>query len=129
LDEIRPPRRNRSPNPFSELTYEETRLRRLPSTIGRVYSEVLSRPGQQLILGSLFLLFGFYLAGSLSTIFGAAAFWEPVIALVPLFVTETISREYYSRAPSERSVTLKLFNAAKVGFYFGVAIDALKLAG
>ena len=62
-------------------------------------------------------------------IFGAAAFWEPVIALVPLFLTETISREYYSRAPSERSVTLKLFNAAKVGFYFGVAIDALKLAG
>ena len=62
----------RSPNPFSELTYEETRLRRLPSTIGRVYSEVLSRPGQQLVLGSLFLLFGFYLAGSLSTIIGAS---------------------------------------------------------
>ena len=39
---------------------------------------------------------------------GAAAFWEPVIALVPLFLSETISREYYSREPSERSVTLKL---------------------
>ena len=49
------------------------RLRSLPSTLGRVYSEFLSRPGQQLLLGALFLLLGFYLAGSLSTIFGAAA--------------------------------------------------------
>lgn len=152
LDEIRQPR----DGPFSQLTYEDTRLRRLPSTIGRVYNDFLNRPGQALVLGALSLLFGFYLAGSLSTIFGAAAFWEPVIALVPLAVTESISKAYYSREPWERSVTLKLcaaarrhaamyalahtesdglwcrpgrFNAAKVGFYLGVAIDALKLAG
>ena len=72
LDEIGPPPRERK-NPLSQLTYEEMRLRSLPSTLGRVYSEFLSRPGQQLLLGALFLLLGFYLAGSLSTIFGAAA--------------------------------------------------------
>ena len=73
LDEIGPRPRAREPGPLSKLTYEETRLQRLPATVGRVYSEYLSRPGQQLILGALFLLLGFYLAGSLSTIFGAAA--------------------------------------------------------
>lgn len=125
-DEARPARRD---GPLSRLTYEDTRLRRLPSTIARVYTEYLSGPGQQLMLGALFLLFGFYLAGSLSTIFGAAGFWEPVIALLPLFLVVTIDREYYLREPSERSNTLKLFNAAKVGFLFGVALDALKLAG
>ena len=59
------------------FTYEDTRLRRLPSTIGRVYNEFLNRPGQALVLGALSLLFGFYLAGSLSTIFGAAGFSQP----------------------------------------------------
>ena len=52
-----------------------------------------------------------------------------MIALLPLFLVVTIDREYYLREPSERSNTLKLFNAAKVGFLFGVALDALKLAG
>ena len=138
--------------PLGSLTRENTQLSRLPKTISRVYNEYLDRPGQALVFGALFLLLGFYLAGSLSTIFGAAAFWEPTIALVPLFVTERISRAYYMRAAHERSATLKLsarphtsqqprsprvrrhgllcrLNAGKVGFYLGICIDALKLAG
>ena len=75
------------------------------------------------------MLVGFYLAGSLSTIFGAKGFWEPTVALGPLTVTELISRRYYSRPQSERSQTIRLLNAAKVGFYLGIVIDALKLAG
>ena len=109
---------------------------------------------QKLLLGALSLLFGFYLAGSLSTIFGAAAFWEPVDALGVALVTERISREYYKRDREERSTTLELcaapraqarrsgallhltpctssgrLNAVKVGLYFGFVLDALKLAG
>ena len=67
--------------------------------------------------------------GALSTIFGAAGFWEPTIAFVPLTLGELVSRRYYSRPMGERSQTLRLLNALKCGFLFGVVTDALKLAG
>ena len=66
---------------------------------------------------------------SFDTIFGAAGFWEPTIALGPLTVTELITRRYYSRPLEQRSQTIRLLNAMKVGFYLGIVIDALKLAG
>ena len=111
------------------FTRESTQLFRLPATLRGAYDDFLERPGQPLLLGSLSMLVGFYLAGSLSTIFGAKGFWEPTVALGPLTVTELISRRYYSRPLSERSQTIRLLNAAKVGFYLGIVIDALKLAG
>ena len=110
-------------------TRESTQLFRLPRTLAGAYNDFLERPGQPLVLGALMLLFGFYLAGALSTIFGAAGFWEPTIALGPLTVTELISRRYYSRPLEQRSQTIRLLNALKVGFYLGIVIDALKLAG
>lgn len=53
-------------------------------------SHMRGSPGRPFLLGSLSLLIGFYLAGSLSTIFGAKGFWEPVIALGPMLVTERV---------------------------------------
>lgn len=111
------------------FTRESTQLSNLPTTLRSAYDDFLERPGNPLLLSALSLLFGFYLAGSLSTIFGAAGFWEPTIALGPLVVSEAITRRYYSRPAVERSQTLKLLNALKVGFLFGCTLDALKLAG
>lgn len=111
------------------LSRESTQLGRLPTTLRAIYNFYLEAPGQPFLLGSLALLIGFYLAGSLSTIFGAKGFWEPVpgfrvlssipdridlpwppqvIALGPLLVSERVTREYYTRSSSERSQTLKL---------------------
>ena len=125
----RPTPNRRDPNEPRRFTRESTQLFRLPSTLRGAYDDFLERPGQPLLLGSLALLVGFYLAGSLSTIFGAAGFWEPTIALGPLTVTELITRRYYSRPLEQRSQTIRLLNAMKVGFYLGIVIDALKLAG
>ena len=111
------------------FTRESTQLFRLPGTLKGAYDDFLERPGRPLVLGALALLVGFYLAGSLSTIFGAAGFWEPTIAIGPLVVTELITRRYYSRPLEERSQTIRLLNAMKCGFYLGIVIDALKLAG
>ena len=113
----------------SQLSREDLQLFNIPRTFRSAYDDLLERPGQPLLLGSLALLFGFYLAGALSTIFGAAGFWEPTIALGPLICGELITRRYYSRPMSSRSQTIRLLNALKVGFYFGVTLDALKLAG
>ena len=110
-------------------TRESTQLFRLPSTLRGAYDDFLERPGQPLVLGGLALLVGFYLAGSLSTIFGASGFWEPTAALGPTTVCEIITRRYYSNPMRERSQTIRLLNALKVGFYLGIVIDALKLAG
>ena len=125
-DATRPRRPSGQPRRF---TRESTQLFKLPSTLKGAYDDFLERPGQPLLLGSLSLLVGFYLAGALSTIFGAAGFWEPTIALGPLTVTELITRRYYSRPLEQRSQTIRLLNAMKVGFYLGIVIDALKLAG
>ena len=83
---------------------------------------------QLLLLSSLALLVGFWLAGALSTVFGAAAFWEPIIGLGPMLVTEAVTRAYYSKPAERRTPTAKLLNACKVGFYFGITLDAMKLA-
>ena len=118
-------RRGRPPR----FTRESTQLFNLPSTLRGAYDDFLEAPGQPLLLGALSLLVGFYLAGALSTIFGAAGFWEPTVALGPLVVGEVITRRYYSRPAAKRSQTIRLLNALKCGFYFGVVLDALKLAG
>jgi len=123
----RRPRRPTQPSP--RFTRESTQLPNLLTTLRGAYDDFLQRPGQPLVLGSFSLLLGFYLAGALSTIFGAAGFWEPTIAVGPLVVGEAISRRYYTRPLHERSQTLRLLNALKVGFYLGVVVDALKLAG
>ena len=108
---------------------ESMRVGNLWNRILRRYNEYLATPGRELLLGACTLLFGFFLAGALSTIFGAKGFWEPTIALGPLVVYELITKELYSREPSARTITLKLLNAMKIGFLFGCTIDAIKLAG
>lgn len=127
----RPSGRRRKPRPESPVrwTRDSTRLEKLPGTIRDAYDDFLERPGQPLLLGSLSLLVGFYLAGALSTVFGAAGFWEPTIALGPLLVGESISRRYYSLPMEQRSQTIRLLQALKVGFMLGIVLDALKLAG
>ena len=125
----RPSRWERANPPPDRWTYESTRFFTLPTTVKSWYDDFLRKPGQPLVLGSLSILFGFYLAGALSTIFGAAGIWEPTVALGPTLVCEAVTRGYYSRAHEDRSQTLKLLQACKCGFLFGIVVDALKLAG
>ena len=45
-----------------------------------------------------------------------------------MLVTEAVTRAYYSKPAERRTPTAKLLNACKVGFYFGITLDAMKLA-
>ena len=93
----RPRRRRRQvPEDQRRFTRESTQLDNLPSTLRGAYDDFLERPGQPLLLGSLALLFGAYLAPAISTIFGAAGFWEPTIAIGPCVVGELITGYRYS---------------------------------
>lgn len=124
----RPRRPPRPPSDGDEYSRSAS-LSSLPERLASGYTAYVERPSRKLILGSLAILFGFFSAGALSTIFGAAGFWEPIIALGPLFVSEFVTREYYSRRPEARSATISILNAAKVGLLFGICVDAVKLAG
>ena len=93
------------------------------------YDEWVSNPGQELLLGAAALLAGNFLAHYTDTTFGQSGFWETVVGAVATFVVERISREYFMTPARDRTATLKLLNALKVGFLFGLTLDALKLAG
>ena len=86
------------------------------------------RPSQQLLLGTLALLVGFYVAQGLTPgIVGQGGYWEYVAGGVTIFVVERITTSYYSRPLAARSPTLRLVHAFKVGFVYGCVLDALKL--
>ena len=118
----RPPRRGQN-GPGS------VGARRLLEEVVRNYNEWVSNPGQELLLGVFALLAGNYLAHFLDTTFGQAGFWETVVGAVTTFFIEWISRQYYMVPARERTPTLKMLNALKTGLFFGLVLDALKLAG
>ena len=99
-----------------------------PRAARRRYVEYVARPGRKLVLGSVALLAGFYVAQGLTPGFvGQGGYWEYSAGLVSALLVERATREYYSRAPAQRSATLQLVQAAKVGFVYGCVLDALKL--
>jgi hypothetical protein len=105
-------------------------FRRLLDEVIVSYDEYTERPSQQLLLGSLALLFGFFVAhGQLLGGGDQGGRWEYVSGGVAIFVVERITRGYYALPMSDRSPTLRLLHAFKVGFVYGCVLDALKLGG
>ena len=105
-------------------------LRRLSSELAGSLNEYSESPSQQLILGSLALLFGFYVANGQFLGGGdQGGRWEYVSGGVAVFLVERITRGYYALPQARRSPTLRLLNAFKVGFFYGCALDAFKLGG
>lgn len=86
-------------------------------------------PGRELMLGSLFMLVGFYFAHFIACVFGQSGYWETFAGFVCLLLTENITREYYTTPSDQRSPLLKLTNSFKVGLYYGLFLDAIKMAG
>ena len=100
-----------------------------PRELWRRYASYIQRPEQRLLLGTLSLLLGFYVAQGLSPGFvGQGGFWEYAAGFFSVIVVELITKAYYSKVSWRRSATAHLLNAFKVGFVYGCALDALKFA-
>ena len=85
---------------------------------------------QTLTLGTLSLLVGFWVAQGLTPgVVGQGGFWEYNAGLVAVFIVERITDEYYKRPMRERTTTMRLLHAFKVGFFWGCVLDAIKYAG
>ncbi len=87
-------------------------------------------PSQQLLLGSLALLVGFYV--SHAQVLGGGdqgGRWEYVSGAAACYVVERLTSGYYEVPMRRRSPTLMLLHAFKVGFMYGIVLDAIKFGG
>ena len=104
--------------------------RQLVGELEGSYDQYTDGPSQKLLLGTLALLLGFFVAQGQALGGGdQGGRWEYLSAGAATLVVERISRAHWRRRPEERSPTLRLLNSFNVGFVFGCVLDALKFAG
>ncbi|PKA57558.1 Uncharacterized protein ycf20 [Apostasia shenzhenica] len=84
-----------------------------------------SRP-RRALFGGISLLGGFYVAQTISLSFGALGVNDVIAAVVCVLLTEYVTRFYYSRP--KVTFPIALLNNFKIGFTYGLFIDAFKLA-
>ncbi|KAI3738208.1 hypothetical protein L2E82_28231 [Cichorium intybus] len=83
-------------------------------------------PSRRTLFGGISLLGGFYVAQTISLSFGALAVNDVIAAVVCVLLTEYVTRFYYSRP--KVTFPIALLNNFKMGFTYGLFIDAFKLA-
>ncbi|KAL5727752.1 hypothetical protein ACHQM5_000909 [Ranunculus cassubicifolius] len=83
-------------------------------------------PSRRALFGGISLLGGFYVAQTISLSFGALGVNDVIAAVVCVLLTEYATRFYYSRP--KITFPLALLNNFKMGFTYGLFIDAFKLA-
>ncbi|KAM7496586.1 hypothetical protein LguiA_021000 [Lonicera macranthoides] len=83
-------------------------------------------PSRRALFGGISLLGGFYVAQTISLSFGALGVNDVIAAVVCVLLTEYVTRFYYSQP--KVTFALALLNNFKMGFTYGLFIDAFKLA-
>ncbi|XP_020253434.1 uncharacterized protein LOC109830554 isoform X1 [Asparagus officinalis] len=84
------------------------------------------RRSRRALFGGISLLGGFYVAQTISLSFGALGVNDVIAAVICVLLTEYVTRFYYSRP--KVTFSLALLNNFKMGFTYGLFIDAFKLA-
>uniref|UniRef100_A0A1J3CRB3 Uncharacterized protein ycf20 n=1 Tax=Noccaea caerulescens TaxID=107243 RepID=A0A1J3CRB3_NOCCA len=97
-------------------------IRRVPE-ISRDY---FKKPSRRTLFGGISLLGGFYVAQTISLSFGALGVNDVIAAVLCVLLTEYVTRFYYSRTTV--TFPIALLNNFKMGFTYGLFIDAFKLA-
>ncbi|KAK8949723.1 hypothetical protein KSP39_PZI006281 [Platanthera zijinensis] len=96
---------------------------RIIPEVSRNYFRSRSR---RALFGGISLLGGFYVAQTISLSFGALGVNDVIAAVVCVLLTEYVTRFYYSQP--KVTFPLALLNNFKMGFTYGLFIDAFKLA-
>lgn len=97
-------------------------VRRLPR-IARTY---FKDPWRRALFGGIAILGGFYVAQTISLSFGALGVNDVIAAAMCVLFTEYITR--FTRTRKKVSFSVALVNNFKMGFTYGLFIDAFKLA-
>ncbi|KAK7301840.1 hypothetical protein RJT34_12716 [Clitoria ternatea] len=96
---------------------------RLVPEISRNY---FKSPSRRTLFGGISLLGGFYVAQTISLSFGALGVNDVIAAVLCVLLTEYVTKFYYSRP--KVTFPVALLNNFKMGFTYGLFIDAFKLA-
>lgn len=96
---------------------------RLVPDISRNY---FRSPSRRALFGGISLLGGFYVAQTISLSFGALGVNDVIASVICVLLTEYVTRFYYSRP--KVTFPIALLNNFKMGFTYGLFIDAFKLA-
>ncbi|KAK4487764.1 hypothetical protein RD792_005560 [Penstemon davidsonii] len=94
--------------------------------IPEVSRNYFKSPSRRALFGGISLLGGFYVAQTISLSFGALGVNDVIAAVLCVLITEYATRFYYSRP--KVTFPLALLNNFKMGFTYGLFIDAFKLA-
>ncbi|KAB5532413.1 hypothetical protein DKX38_019083 [Salix brachista] len=95
-------------------------------TIPGLSRDYFRSPSRRALFGGISLLGGFYVAQTISLSFGALGVNDVIAAVVCVLLTEYVTRFYYSRP--KVTFPIALLNNFKMGFTYGLFIDAFKLA-
>ena len=115
---------------------QRTRLNTIVSVTGDRFQRWISNPWRRFSLLIIFFLGGFFMAGVVSLVSGQTASWDTGVSFLCLVGVETVSLFYYRTMPRRQSieqvlpprpVILEILNAGKLGFIYGLFLDAFKL--
>ncbi|PIN07678.1 hypothetical protein CDL12_19753 [Handroanthus impetiginosus] len=102
------------------------RLIDLIRIIPKASQEYFKKPSRRVLFGGISLLGGFYVAQTVSLSFGALGVNDVISAVLCVLWTEYATKFYYSR--TKVSFSAALLNVFKVGFTYGLFLDAFKLS-
>lgn len=104
-----------------------TILASAPYLVSRSVRRYFNRnPWRRALFGGLALFLGFYVAQTISLTLGALSLNDVVAAALCVIFTESVTRYYHTL---EKPVLAQaLLNVFKMGFMYGLFIDAFKLA-
>ncbi|MBD2726024.1 DUF565 domain-containing protein [Nostoc sp. FACHB-892] len=107
---------------------QNTRLNNLFDSIATRLGQWFLNPWRRLSLLIMSFLFGFFLANVMSTTAGQRAELDIFVAGFLVVLTEVTSRIFYSQTFfAKRSLFVESLNLLKVGFIYGLFLEAFKL--
>lgn len=115
---------------------QRTRLSTIVEVTGDRFSRWLSNPWRRFSLQVILFFGGFFGANVINLWSGQTGGFDPGVAFVCLLGVELISWLYYRSLPPRPSLTqvqsprplwLEICNSGKLGFVYGLFLDAFKL--
>ncbi|CAM6086920.1 unnamed protein product [Calypogeia fissa] len=102
------------------------RLVDIVKAIPKISRSYFKSPFRRALYGGISLLGGFFVAQTISLSFGALGVNDVIAAALCLLFAEYITKYYHTRL--QMTFTVALLNNFKMGFTYGLFIDAFKLA-
>ena len=107
---------------------QSTRLNRLLNVISEKFKQWLLNPWRRISLLVISLLFGNLAASAVSTLAGQEGSFDVLFALKCVLIIEILNwLVYSSRRKITGSLGIDILNSLKIGFTYGLFLEAFKL--